>query len=163
MSLDRTSAWRDSKILSDSKNLCKVSCYKSCTYCKRAATKERHKSGYCPMSQIKIYERCCLCRSLEFCPTRNKCSNCCSRSTCRGKTTPVLGNLGTLGAGSNSVKILGRLLSPLPYPAKSEKVTHHRKVLCQSSQEPLPDGGIACTYDKKIAVNWSKIRNLWGF
>ena len=30
-----------------------------------------------------------LCQSLEFCPTCNKCSSCCSRSTCRGKTAPV--------------------------------------------------------------------------
>ena len=49
VSPDWTSAWRDIKGLSDSNKCCKLSCCKSksCTYCTRAATKERHKSGCC--------------------------------------------------------------------------------------------------------------------
>ena len=35
----------------------------SCTYCTRAATKERHKSSHCRLdSEIKICEQCFLCR-----------------------------------------------------------------------------------------------------
>ena len=42
--------------LSDNNKCCKLSCYKSCTYCKRAATKERCKSGCCKTLVIKICE-----------------------------------------------------------------------------------------------------------
>ena len=51
------------KILSDSTDFCRLSYCKSCTYCKRAATKERCKSDHCSVSEIKICERCFLCRS----------------------------------------------------------------------------------------------------
>ena len=43
---DWTSVWRDIKC-------CKLSCCKSCTYCKRPVTKERHKFGCCKTSVSK--------------------------------------------------------------------------------------------------------------
>ena len=59
VSPDWTSVWRDIKNLPDSNKCCKLSCCKSCTYCTRAATKERHKSGCCKTtSVIKICVQC---------------------------------------------------------------------------------------------------------
>ena len=52
-----------------------------------------------------------------------------------------------------------RLHSSLPDPIKLNNVTNHHKLLCQSPQEPLPDGGVP----SKMQYSWSKIRNLWGF
>ena len=45
----------------------------------------------------------------------------------------------------------GRLHSPLQVPAKFDKVTHHPKLLCKSSQEPIPVGGIASAYGQKCS------------
>ena len=55
-----------------------------------------------------------------------------------------MGSTGGQSKSCNSPQ--GRLHSPLPLPAKSDKVTHHHKLLCQSPQEPLPVGGITSTY-----------------
>ena len=41
------------------------------------------------------------------------------------------------------------LHAPLPDPATSQQVPHCRKLLCQSSQEQLPVGGIASAYRQK--------------
>ena len=76
---------------------CKLFCWK-CSFCHRVATKERCKS------QLLLYpyrnkarERCFLCRSLEFCKFCHKCPNCCHTSTCRGKASAVLGEMGSSG------------------------------------------------------------------
>ena len=61
---DWARVWTDFKPLSVSSKFCRLSCYKSCTYCTRAATKERRKSGCCKTaSVIKIYEQCFLYQS----------------------------------------------------------------------------------------------------
>ena len=50
----------------------------------------------------------------------------------------------------NSVQI--RLYSSLPVLAKFHLVTHHHKLLCQSPQAPLPDGGtIASAFEQKCS------------
>ena len=97
---------RDCKIVSDCK--CRLKCCKSCTFCNKAAAKERYRSRYCSSKAIKICSTCfhVSCRSIEFCPECNKCQKQWLRSTCRGKTTPVLGNLRSLGAGPKVIKIL---------------------------------------------------------
>ena len=56
--------------------------------CKRAASKERHNSGCCKTSVIKICEQCFLCRSIVFCQTCTKCPKCCTNSACMGQTEP---------------------------------------------------------------------------
>ena len=43
----------------------------------------------------------------------------------------------------------GRVHSPLPVLAKFDQVTHQRKLLCRSSQEPVPGGGIASAFEQK--------------
>ena len=40
---------------------------------------------------------------------------------------------------------------PLPDPAKTCKISHSRKLLCQSSQEQLPVGGISSAYRQKCS------------
>ena len=55
---------------------------------------------------FKICEHCFLCRSVEFCQICTKYPSCSTRSTCRGKTKPVLG---TLGAGPKEEKTRGSL------------------------------------------------------
>ena len=94
---DRTIVLTDFNYLSANCKFCRLSCCNPCTYCKRAATKERCKSSCCKTSVIKICEPCFLCQSSVFCNKCTKCPNCCSRSAFWGKTKPVLGNLGSLG------------------------------------------------------------------
>ena len=43
----------------------------------------------------------------------------------------------------------GRIHSPLPVLAKSDKVIHYHKLLCLSSQESLPVGVIISTYEQQ--------------
>ena len=43
-----------------------------------------------------------MTRSLEFCKSCHKCPNCCYRSTCRGKATQILGEVGSSGFESKS-------------------------------------------------------------
>ena len=72
---------------------CILSCCKSCSFCRRVAAKERHKSR--SSKGNKICEKCFLCKSLEFCKKCHKCPTCCTKSTCRGQITPVLGKMGS--------------------------------------------------------------------
>ena len=118
----------------DYKFLC---CCRSCSFCKRVSAKERCKSQLLlSVSRNKACERCFLCRSVEFCKKCHKCPNCCSRSACRGQITPVLEKIGPC---------------PLPVPAKIDQVTHHNKLLCKSTQEPLLVGAIASTVEQKCS------------
>ena len=87
------------------KDSCKLCCCKSCTYCTRAFTKERCKSWPVRLLselQIKICERCFLCRSIVFCKTFNKCLTCCLKSACRGQTSELLAKLAGSGCRSES-------------------------------------------------------------
>ena len=136
---------------------------KSCISCKRAATKERRKPGYCSTSAIKICEQCFLCRSIEFSQTWAKCPNCSSRSTCMGKTTLFLENSGSLGGQSKGNKNTQRRLNPpLPDPAKSDKVTNYHKLLYQASQEPLSitSQGSICRFTSSVKPINSKLYHL---
>ena len=45
---------------------------------------------------------------------------------------------------------------PLSDPAKSHKVSHGHKLLCQSPQEQLPDGGITSAYRQKCCRTGSQ-------
>ena len=83
---------------------CKLWCYKTCSFCRRVAAKERLKSrsSYCN----KYCERGFLCRSIEFCKSCHKCPNCCSGSTCRGQVTAVLGKMGSPGISPKMVTVL---------------------------------------------------------
>ena len=81
-----------------------------------------------------------MCHSIVLCSICNKCQKCCLKSACRGQT----------GCRSeNSSNPERGLHPPLSDPAKSHKVSHSHKLLCQSLQEQLPDGGITSAYRQK--------------
>ena len=91
-----------------------------CSFCYQVASKEGHKSQL--LSQVhrnKMCERCFLCRSLEFCKSGDKCPTCCYRSTCRGKATQFLGEVGSSGFQSKSSHHTQRRLHP-PLPVQTE-------------------------------------------
>ena len=146
------------KLLTDNRQFfkCKTSCCCKCSYCARAFTKERNKSrGSSLLSErmyIKICEKCFLCHSIVLCSTCNKCQKCCLKSACRGQTSKLLANLaGSRGRSENSSNPERRLHPSLSDPAKSYKVSHCRKPLCQSPQEQLPVGGITSAYGQKCS------------
>ena len=96
----------------------------------------------CNQRELKYVKDVSCVDQLSF-VKRNKCPNCCLKSACRGQTTKLLENLGKTGCWSKSSSNPQRRLHPaLSDPDKLGKVTHHHKLLCQSSQKPLPVGGI---------------------
>ena len=146
---------------------CKLSCCQSCSYCPRVLTKERVKSrGSRLLSstrEIKICQRCFLCHSIVLCKTCNKCPKCCHKSACRGQTSKLLENLAGSGCRSESSSNPERgLYPPLSDPAKTHKVSHSHKLLCQSPQEQLPAGSIASAYTQN-AVELVKNKTSLSF
>ena len=148
---------------SDFKFECRLSCCK-CSYCHRVATKERRKSHL--LSNIhrnKICEKCFLCRSLEFCKSCQQCPTCCYRSSCRGKVTPLLGEMGSSGFESKSSHHTeGGLYPPLPVQTSLNKVTYCNKQLPQLSQAVLPCRGTVSA-DKQECSRTGRKSKLTGF
>ena len=132
---------------------CILSCCKSCSFCRRVTGKERCKSS----NFNKVCERCFLCKSIEFCTKCHKCPTCCTKSTCRGQITPVLGKIGSPRGQPQSVNSpQGRVHITLSVPTKSDKNSHNNKLLCKSPQEQLPVGGIASAFRQKCCRIGSK-------
>ena len=97
------------------------------------------------------------CILVVLCPTCNKCPKCCTKSACRGQTSKLFSNLAGSGCRAKSGSDSKRgLHPPLPDPAKSHKVPHGHKLLCQSLQEQLPIGGITSAYGHKCNRMGSK-------
>ena len=93
-----------------------------------------------------------MCHLIVLCSTCNKCQKCCLKSACRGQTSKILANLAGSGCRSeNSSNPEGGLHPSLSDPAKSHKVSHSHKLLCQSPQEQLPDGGITSAYRQQCS------------
>ena len=140
----------------DCKFTCKLLCCKS-SFCHRVATKERRKFQL--LSQLHRN----MCRSLEFCKSCHKCPDCCSRSTCRGKATSVLGEVGSSGLESKSGNSTQRgLHPPLPVQTKLNQVTNCNKQLCQSTKTVPPFGGTVSAGEQKCCRTGSKSK-LTGF
>ena len=121
---------------------------------RRAIAKERFKSRasslYYQRLQIKICEKCFVCHSIVSCHFCLQCTKCCPKSSCRGQTSKLLGNLARPGSRTqNNPKLEGRLYPPLPEPTQTHKISDSHKLLCQSPQEQLPVGGIASAYRQK--------------
>ena len=135
-----------------------------CSYCHWVATKERRKSHLLSnVPRNKICEKCFLCRSLEFCKSCQQCPTCCYRSSCRGKVTPVLGEMGSSGFESKSSHHTeGGLHPPLPVQTQLDKVSDCDKQLPQLSQAVLPFRGTASA-DNKNAVEPVENQNSLGF
>ena len=130
---------------------CKASCCFKCSYCARAFPKERIKSRVSRLLlqrlQIKVCEKCFLCHSIVLCSTCNKCQKCCLKSACRDQISKLLANLAVSWCRSESSSNPERgLHPPLSDPAKSHKISHGHKLLCQCPQEQLPVGGITSAY-----------------
>ena len=53
-------------------------------------------------TKIKYVKDVFLCKSLVFCKSCHQCTTCCYRSSCRGKVTTVLGEMGNPGFKSKS-------------------------------------------------------------
>ena len=149
----RTRIRTDCNLCSKTGRLCKFKYCFSCTYCNRAATKERHKSSHFKTKQssvIKACEQCFLCRSFVFCKLCTKCRTCCTRSSCRGQTKPFFGGLGRPRSWSQSPSNVERGLHPtFPDKTKFDQVSNNCKLLCTSPQESQPVGGIASAYKEK--------------
>ena len=100
--------------------------------------------------------------SLNCLVTCNKCQKCCTKSACRGQTSKLLANLAGYGGRSESSSNPERgIRPPLLDPAKTHKVSHGLKLLCQSPQEQLPAGGITSAYSQKCCRT-SKTSNISG-
>ena len=108
---------------------CKLTCCKSCSYCRRAATKERRKSRYCSTAGNKICERCFVFRSLGFCPKCHKCPKCWSRSTCR--LHQFWETWAALGVSHKVITVLREVILSPSGSSQTDKVTHH---LCYISR-----------------------------
>ena len=92
-----------------------------------------------------------------FCTKCQKCPTCCSKSSCRVKIARFLGQMGSprrLPQGYISPQ--GRLHSPLPVQTSPDQKSHSNKLLCRSSQEQLPVGGIAAAVKQKCCRVGSK-------
>ena len=145
------------------RHFCKIKCCAPCSYCPRAFAKERIKSRGSRLSFLsnrlysKICERCFLCHSIVVFPTCNKCKKCCHNSTCRGSTLKLLASLAGAGSRSEGCSNFERgLPPPLSDSTQTHKVSHSRKLLCQSPQGQLPDGGITSAYRQKCSGTSSK-------
>ena len=101
-----------------------------------------------------------MCHSVVLCSTCNKCQKCCLKSACRLQTSKLLENLAGSGCRSESSTNPERgLHPPLSDQAKTHKVSHGHKLLCQSPQEQLPAGGITSAYSQKCCRT-SKASNI---
>ena len=122
-------------------------------HCYRVAGKQRRKSQC--MSNVhrnKICERCFLCRSLEFCGSCHRCPSCCHASTCRGKVTNVLGEVGSLGFESKSSHHVERgLHPPLPVQTQLDPVTNCNKQLPKPSETVQPFRGTVSADKQKCS------------
>ena len=98
---------------------CKLSC-NSCSYCKRAVTKERRKT-LSVEDRNKICERCFVCKSGSLCPNCQKCPSCCQGSTCGRLSAKVLAGLAlsefkSKGSVHTKGKVFPTLQSKTPPP-----------------------------------------------
>ena len=91
-----------------------------------------------------------MCHSIVSCHFCFRCTKCCPKSSCRGQTSKLLGNLARSGSRTqNNPNLEGRLYPPLPEPTQTRKISDSHKLLCQSPQEQLPVGGIVSAYRQK--------------
>ena len=98
-----------------------------------------------------------MCKSLEFCTKCHKCPTCCTKSSCRVKIAQVLEKMGCPRRQPQSGFSPQRGLRPtLPVQTLSDKRTDNNKLLCRSSQEQLPVGGIASAVKQKCGRISSK-------
>ena len=95
--------------------------------------------------------------SLELCKSCHKCPNCCHKSTCRGKATSILGEMGSPGFKSKSSNSTQRgLHPPLPVQTQFNHITNCHKQLCQPTKTVPPFGSIVSAGEQKCCRTGSK-------
>ena len=100
---------------------------------------------------------------MVLCPNCNKCSKCCTKTSCRGSPSKFLESLAKARGRSEGDPDLKRgLYSPLSDPTETLKAPHGHKLLCQSLQEQLPVRGITATHRQKCS-RASKKSHVPGF
>ena len=122
-------------ILSDTGQFkCKLKCCKSCTFCARAITKERCKSRHCKTLQreIKICEKCFLCRSIVFCKTCNKCPTSATNLSVGARLQNFWQTWLDLGAGLKIVQILKEGYT-LPFRTRPNLARHPTIISCYAN------------------------------
>ena len=82
-----------------------------------------------------------------------KGASCVTQLSCVKPVTNVKNVASNLPVGSNPER---GPHPPLSGPAKTHKVSHSHKLLCQSPQEPLPAGGITSAYRQKCSGTSTK-------
>ena len=128
---------------------CKASCCKTCSFCARAATKEKHKSWVSRVLpsnklQIKISAKCFL---WQLSCVKTSAVNVASNLPVGARLQNFWQTWQNLVAGPKVVQILKEGYT-LPFRIRP-KLTRYptcRKLLCKSQQEELPAGGIASAY-----------------
>ena len=104
-----------------------------------------------------------MCRSLELCKSCHQCPTCCYRSSCRGKVTPVLGEMGSSGFESKSSHHTeGGLHPPLLVQTQLDRVTYCNKQLPQPSETVLPFRGTVSA-DRQECSRTGRKSKLTGF
>ena len=106
---------------------------------------------YCQMyTEIKYVKNVSCVGHLSS--VNHQCPTCCYRSSCRGKVTPVLGEMGSSGFESKSSHHTeGGLHPPLPVQTQLDKVTDCDKQLPQLSQAVLPFRGTASADEQECS------------
>ena len=154
-SCDQTGLFCKSQCKDKNSVTCILSCCSSCSFSRRVVAKERRNSR--TSNANKICERCFLCKSVVFCTNCQKCPTCCTKSSCRVKIARVLGEMGSLRClPQGYISPQGRLHSTLLVQTLPDQKTHNNKLLCRSSQEQLPVGGIASAVTQKYCRVGSK-------
>ena len=127
--------------------------YRSCTFCCKAATKKGLGPEIVQQKSLKYVkgvsfkDHLSLVQSVTNIPVVAP-----DRSTCRDQIAPILGKMGRpWGKSKGHKNPQRRLHSPLLDPMKPGKAIYHHKCLCKSSQEQLPDRGVACTCAKECS------------
>ena len=110
-------------------------------------------SGCYQKCKLKYLEDVFCVDQLSFVKPETNVQLAVCKSACRGQTSKLLANLTGSGCRSKSQRGLHPPLSDL---AKLDKVTNYHKLLCQSSQKPLPVRSIASAYGQKCSRASSK-------
>ena len=111
MTLDYTSVWRDIKICQTVTNVNSL-VVNPAHIVQGQPQKKGTSSAVVRQCELLKYVNNVSCIN-QLCSVKHtKCSNCCKRFACRGRTRPVLGNLGSLGDWTKSLTNAERGLHP---------------------------------------------------
>ena len=118
---------------------CKLACCSSCSFCKRAVTKEKRKT-LLSKGRNKICARCFVCKSVSLCPKCQKCPSCCKRSPCGRPSAKVLAGLALPGFKSEgSPHPQGRVSALLQGKATPNRISCDSQWFLKSLTKQKPE------------------------